>query len=54
MLVLVAFSAVIPLMTVVNYSVQDTFGDNVFFWAALEWFREMLATSGCGARLAGS
>jgi glycerol transport system permease protein len=41
-LVLVAFSAVIPLMTVVNYSVQDTFGDNVFFWAGLEWFREML------------
>ena len=32
-LVLVAFSAVIPLMTVVNYSVQDTFGNNVFFWA---------------------
>ncbi len=29
MLVLVAFSAVIPLMTVVNYSVQDTFGNNV-------------------------
>src|SRR5690606_6970898 len=28
MLVLVAFSAVIPLMTVVNYSVQDTFGNN--------------------------
>ncbi len=27
-LVLVAFSAVIPLMTVVNYSVQDTFGNN--------------------------
>ncbi|MCB1338586.1 MAG: sugar ABC transporter permease [Maritimibacter sp.] len=41
-LVLVAFSAVIPLMTVVNYSVQDTFGDNVFFWAGLDWFREML------------
>jgi glycerol transport system permease protein len=41
-LVLVAFSAVIPLMTVVNYSVQDTFGDNVFFWAGLEWFRETL------------
>jgi glycerol transport system permease protein len=41
-LFLVAFSAVIPLMTVVNYSVQDTFGDNVFFWAGLEWFREML------------
>jgi glycerol transport system permease protein len=42
MLVLVAFSAVIPLMTVVNYSVQDTFGNNQFFWAGLEWFDEML------------
>ena len=41
-LVLVAFSAVIPLMTVVNYSVQDTFGNNEFFWAGLEWFDEML------------
>ena len=43
-LFLVAFSAVIPLMTVVNYSVQDTFGNNVFFWAGLEWFRDMLAS----------
>jgi glycerol transport system permease protein len=43
-LVLVAFSAVVPLMTVVNYSVQDTFGDNAFFWAGLEWFEEMLAS----------
>ena len=41
-LVLVAFSAVIPLMTVVNYSVQDTFGNNDFFWAGTEWFEEML------------
>ncbi|WP_185962054.1 carbohydrate ABC transporter permease [Palleronia caenipelagi] len=41
-LILVAFSAVIPLMTVVNYSVQDTFGNNQFFWAGLEWFDEML------------
>jgi len=41
-LVLVAFSAVIPLMTVVNYSVQDTFGNNQFFWVGLEWFTEML------------
>jgi ABC-type sugar transport systems, permease components len=40
--VLVAFSAVIPLMTVVNYSVQDTFGNNQFFWAGTEWFEEML------------
>ena len=43
-LVLVAFSAVIPLMTVVNYSVQDTFGNNQFFWAGTEWFEELLAS----------
>jgi glycerol transport system permease protein len=44
-LLLVAFSAVIPLMTVVNYSVQDTFGNNAFFWAGSEWFQEMLTSS---------
>jgi len=43
-LLLVAFSAVIPLMTVVNYSVQDTFGNNQFFWAGTEWFEEMLTS----------
>ncbi|RUW23402.1 sugar ABC transporter permease [Mesorhizobium sp. M4B.F.Ca.ET.215.01.1.1] len=43
-LVLVASSAVIPLMTVVNYSVQDTFGNNVFFWAGTEWFEELLSS----------
>ncbi|OJF96445.1 carbohydrate ABC transporter permease [Pararhizobium antarcticum] len=41
-LVLVAFSAVIPLMTVVNYSVQDTFGNNAFFWAGTDWFTDVL------------
>ncbi|WP_320197861.1 carbohydrate ABC transporter permease [Agrobacterium sp. rho-13.3] len=41
-LILVAFSAVIPLMTVVNYSVQDTFGNNQFFWAGTDWFVQML------------
>ena len=44
-LVLVAFSAVIPLMTVVNYSVQDTFGNNVFTWAGTEWFEDLLSSS---------
>jgi glycerol transport system permease protein len=44
MLLLVLFSAVIPLMTVVNYSIQDTFGNNQFFWAGLEWFEEILAS----------
>ncbi len=42
--ILVAFSAVIPLMTVVNYSVQDTFGNNQFFWAGTEWFEEMITS----------
>ncbi len=39
---LVAFNAVIPLMTVVNYSVQETFGDNVFFWEGVTWFEKVL------------
>ncbi|SOE00922.1 carbohydrate ABC transporter permease [Caenispirillum bisanense] len=39
---LVAFSALVPLMTVVNYSVQDTFGNNVFFWAGTDWFEDVL------------
>ena len=42
MLVLVAFNAFIPLMTVVNYSVQETFGDNVFFWEGTTWFEQVL------------
>ncbi|MBF9033948.1 ABC transporter permease subunit [Rhodobacterales bacterium HKCCE2091] len=50
-LVLVAFSAVIPLMTVVNYSVQDTFGNNVFFWAGLDWFRDTLESERMWASL---
>ena len=41
-LVLVAFSAVIPLMTVVNYAFNDTFGNNEFFWAGIDWFDEMV------------
>ena len=40
--VLVAFNAIIPLMTVVNYSVQESFGDNVFFWSGITWFQEIL------------
>jgi glycerol transport system permease protein len=39
---LVAFNALIPLMTVVNYSVQETFGDNVFTWAGVQWFQDVL------------
>lgn len=39
---LVAFNALIPIMTVVNYSVQETFGDNLFFWQGLDWFVNLL------------
>ncbi len=39
---LVAFSAIIPLMTVVNYSIQDTFGNNQFFWGGMDWFKELI------------
>jgi len=41
-LLLVAFNAFIPLMTVVNYSLQETFGDNVFFWEGVKWFEAVL------------
>ena len=34
----VAFSAIIPLMTVVNYSVQDIFGPGQRVWVGNEWF----------------
>ncbi|MRH78965.1 ABC transporter permease subunit [Spiribacter sp. C176] len=49
-LVLVAFSAVIPLMTVVNYSLQDILGRSAFFVGA-EWFEETLNNSRLQAAL---
>jgi glycerol transport system permease protein len=42
---LVAFSSIVPLMTVVNYSVQDTFGNNQFFWNGVGWYQELLDPS---------
>ena len=50
--VLVAFNALIPLMTVVNYSVQETFGDNVFFWEGMRWFEQVLHSERFHASLA--
>ena len=41
-LVLVALNAIIPLMAVVNYSVQETFGNNLFFFEGTKWFEEVL------------
>jgi glycerol transport system permease protein len=39
---IVAFSAIIPLMTVVNYSVQDIFGPGNRVFVGTEWFKEVL------------
>jgi glycerol transport system permease protein len=44
-LVVVAFSAVIPLMTVVNYSVQDILGPDQHVFVGTEWFRKVLRDS---------
>jgi glycerol transport system permease protein len=38
----VCFSAIIPLMTVVNYSVQDIFGPGQRVFVGSEWFKEVL------------
>ncbi len=43
--VIVAFSAIIPLMTVVNYSVQDIFGPGQRVFVGIEWFEEVLSDS---------
>ena len=51
----VLFSSLIPMMTVVNYSVQDTFGQNHFFWNGAGWFRNLLdPTTDIGGRFAGA
>ena len=42
MTMLVAFSAIVPLMTVVNYSVQDILGPNTKVYVGFEWFRKAL------------
>lgn len=41
-LLTVAFSAVVPLMTVVNYSVQDILGPDQRVFVGTEWFRKVL------------
>lgn len=39
---IVAFSAIVPLMTVVNYSLQDIFDANTAYFVGTEWYRETL------------
>jgi glycerol transport system permease protein len=43
--VLVAFNAVLPLMAVVNYSVQETFGNNEFFFEGVRWFEQVMKSA---------
>ena len=51
----VLFSALLPMMTVVNYSVQDSMGQNNFFWNGDGWFRALLdPTTEAGARFYGA
>ncbi len=52
-LVFVLFSSLVPLMTVVNYSVQDTMGQNNFFFNGIAWFQNLLdPTTDIGGRFA--
>lgn len=43
--VIVAFSAIIPLMTVVNYSVQDIFDPQTRYFVGTEWFEMVMTDS---------
>lgn len=42
---IVAFSAIIPLMTVVNYSLQDIFGPDSRYFVGTEWFAQVMTDS---------
>jgi glycerol transport system permease protein len=42
---IVAFSAIIPLMTVVNYSVQDIFHPYTRYFVGTEWFKQVMLDS---------
>ena len=51
----VLFSSLIPMMTVVNYSFQDTMGQNNFFWNGVGWFQNLLdPTTDVGQRFQGA
>ena len=50
-LLIVAFSAIIPLMTVVNYSVQDILDPYTRFFVGTEWFESILRDNSLHAAL---
>ncbi|MGG5870907.1 carbohydrate ABC transporter permease [Pseudomonas peli] len=39
---LVAFSAIVPMMTVVNYSVQDIFDHSTRYFVGVDWYKQVL------------
>lgn len=39
------FSFILPIMAVVNFSVQDVFTGNSFFWAGMRWFEQILGSA---------
>lgn len=43
-LVIVITSGVLPLLAIINYSVQDVFYGNRFFWVGPQWFMEVLTS----------
>ncbi|MGB9171791.1 MAG: sugar ABC transporter permease, partial [Bradyrhizobium sp.] len=54
-MIIVLFSSLLPMMTVVNYSVQDAMAENHFFWNGDTWFRELLDPSTeIGSRFSGA
>ena len=44
-LLLILICAAIPLVTMVNYSVQDVFAGDQFVWVGTHWFESILASS---------
>ena len=44
-LIMLGISFLVPLMTVVNYSVHDVFSGNFFVWAGLDWYAQLLGSS---------
>ena len=43
-LLVLMFIVVVPIMVVVNYSVQDVFSGNIFIWAGSGWFEKTLTS----------
>src|SRR5579862_3448253 len=43
-LALAAIAALIPLMTLVNYSVQEAGANNQYYWAGTRWYHEVLTS----------